>query len=324
VPLGWNPQRDALAVAAGPVSGKAPFGVQTTLRLISPDGSSRRLMRAPYVKSAAWSPSGDSLAVVSANGHEVQTLAVYPLSGGAPTVWLRYRPRDRLNGMTEIVIDVAGWWKGFGVGFWVFGDGMVHNNDATPLDVVAAPGTRPRYLASALSDGTTRVVAASARDRLAIVSDLGGGRVVWQDKHVEICEPRATCRPLAGSGSKVTLDPAWSPDGRTLALDVAPNLAFPGWPQKLMRRWFGAHRLVLYDTRTQRFHIVAGASGATVPAWSPDGKSLLYVSGDGLWLVPSLGSEPVEIASPLFAPNNWPAYYGQVAWSAQFDWWSKP
>lgn len=63
------------------------------------------------------------------------------------------------------------------------------------------------------------------------------------------------------------------------------------------------------------------ASGATVPAWSADGHSLLYIARDGIWLLPRLTARPVRIATPLFPPGNWPAYYGQVNWNPQFAWW---
>jgi len=53
--------------------------------------------------------------------------------------------------------------------------------------------------------------------------------------------------------------------------------------------------------------------------WSRDSRSLLYVSGNGLWLLPGLDKAPVEIAAPLFAPP-WPSYYGQVDWPDQFAW----
>jgi hypothetical protein len=48
-------------------------------------------------------------------------------------------------------------------------------------------------------------------------------------------------------------------------------------------------------------------------------------------LAPATGGKPTEIATPLFAPTQWLnpntgepiAYYGQVPWTAQFNWWSQ-
>src|SRR6185312_1547407 len=127
-----------------------------------------------------------------------------------------------LNGMNGVIFDLAGWWQGVGVGFWVFGDGAVRNPDQTPLDLVAAPGTRPRLLTNTLSYETTRVFAASA-GAVALVETTNGdaGRNYWDDKTILICRAGARCRRIAG-GSKVAVDPAWSPDGTTLASVTAP------------------------------------------------------------------------------------------------------
>jgi hypothetical protein len=38
------------------------------------------------------------------------------------------------------------------------------------------------------------------------------------------------------------------------------------------------------------------------------------MSRDGIWLLPRPSAQPVRIATPLFRPGNWPAYYGQVDW----------
>jgi hypothetical protein len=66
-----------------------------------------------------------------------------------------------------------------------------------------------------------------------------------------------------------------------------------------------------------------GVQPGAVPAPGTFVRStLLYVAGDGLWLLPTLAAKPVEIATPLFPPHEWPAYYGQVAWTAQFARWS--
>jgi len=69
---------------------------------------------------------------------------------------------------------------------------------------------------------------------------------------------------------------------------------------------------------------VAGAMGASAPVWSADGRSLMYVANDSLWVVsaPSAGERgrPVLIAAPLFQRDDWPNYYGEVDWSSQFAW----
>jgi len=175
--IGWSPASDALAVAAGPERTKQPCPCYspTTLRIVSADGSYRTVARTSWLYGGSWSPDGTKL-VIAADRYPHSTSAVYSASGGRGTTWLRMNNHQRLNDMNGVLLQIAGWWPHVGIGFWVFGDGAVHNNDATPLDLITASGARPRLLGQTLSDGTTDAVAASSSGDVAIVTDHGGGR----------------------------------------------------------------------------------------------------------------------------------------------------
>jgi dipeptidyl aminopeptidase/acylaminoacyl peptidase len=316
--IGWSPAADLLAVTTA-----------DTIRLVGPSGSARTLARAPGVGSgvwpgvgsAVWSPDGRSLAV-SQGSPSSGSLTSYPVAGGRPTVWLRLTAQE---GSGNNLIDPAGWWPHQGIGYWAVGDCDSCNADGDPFYVIPSPGAHPRRLGSTLADGGLDQVAAAPDGQLAIVAETPGpgmgGRVIWQDRAVQVCGLRAAgCASIPSPASTVTLDPAWSPAGGTLALVRGPYLASVGFPQNAVAAWYDAHQLWLYDPAHGSLREL-DASGASVPTWAADGKSLLYVADDGLWLLPSLSGRPVPIAGPLFPPDKWPSFYGQVNWLGQFAWW---
>ncbi len=317
--LGWSPTRDVLAVTSGPWLKHIPYGAPTTVRLISPPGRVRTLVRAAGIQSAYWSPGGSSLAVATGSA-SASTLASYPVAGGQPRTWLRLRARSSMN----YLIDLAGWWPDQGIGYWALGACSSCNADGDPFFVIRSPGAHPRPLGATLAGSGLDQVTAAVGGRLAIVAEVPGaglGRLIWQGRRVKVCGPAAACAVVPSPQGTVTLDPAWSPDGTTLAFVRAPARASPGFPQPVVARWYGAHQLWLYDPATRSVSRL-NVRGGTAPAWSADGNSLLYVARDGIWLLPRLRSQPVRIATPLFRPGNWPAYYGQVGWLDQFAWWS--
>jgi dipeptidyl aminopeptidase/acylaminoacyl peptidase len=306
--VGWSPAADVLAVTAG-----------NAIRLIWPSGAARTLVRAPGIGSAVWSPDGSSLAV-AVRATSATILASYPVTGGRPTAWLRLGA----YGGTNYPIDLAGWWGHEGIGYWGLGDCASCNADGDPFYVITSPGAHPQLLGTTLADTGLDQVAAAPDGRLAIVAETPGpgmgGRLIWQDRTVKICGPVAACAAVPSPASTVTLDPAWSPGGAALALVHAPYRASPAFPQNVVAAWYDAHQLWLYDPARRSLRKL-NASGATVPAWSADGRSLLYVAQDGIWLLPSLTGRPARIAGPLFPPGNWPTYYGQIQWLSQFAWW---
>jgi Tol biopolymer transport system component len=146
----------------------------------------------------------------------------------------------------------------------------------------------------------------------------------WTGRQLK-CKP-CFGAPATGPGSAVSLDPAWSPDGASLAYVKAPAYRAAAGPSLA---WFQAHQLYVWNSRTDATRRIGAINGSSLPTWSRNGKSLLYVSGDGLWLADATG-KTVEIEHPLYRESTWKtvgttdlAFYGQIPWSRQFSWYTQ-
>ena len=342
----------------------------THLELVSPTGARRDLVHLPVpsgavaypppvIWDAAWSPSGAAVAVAVDSFMGGSTIRSYPVDGGSPTTWSSISASATLPGTCprcgggHTIAQLAGWWPKWGIAFWVFSGGTTHGLDSSPLELVHAPRGAPRTIGFTLSNGTTDALAASAGGELAIVaSALDAGRSYGIGKEVETCNLASlACTPVPGAstwsgpdpvrctqscsqwpapgkaGSAVSLDPSWSPDGKLLAYVKSPSADTGGQPSLT---WFKAHRLFVFDAATRRSTEVARADGASVPTWSKNGKEILYVRDNALWVSPVLGGKATELETPLFPPAEWQdvlrsgiSFYGQVNWGGQFSWWSR-
>ncbi len=338
---------------------------EAAVEVVTPTGAARRLLampatlRGPRIYDAVWSPDGHAVAVATYEGFPspLTTIRAYPIAGGAPTTWLVFRARERLPGVCPaacqgVTADLAGWWPGWGLAFWALPGALAQTVDATALEVFASPGAKPRLIARTLANGTTDEIATAGDGALAVVAAGGAGRVYTQGKAVETCAlATRTCGPLPNDtvwsgaiprfpcsdpctdrarsgtpGSAVSLDPSWSADAGELAYVKAPSTPTGENPTLA---WYGAHELLLWNSRNGSTRKLAEVSGAIVPSWSHSGTRLLYVSGDGLWLVPPTSGRAVEIEHPLVPEAQWRdvarnqlSFYGQIPWSAHFSWWS--
>jgi hypothetical protein len=325
--FGWSPRTDLYAVAAGPISTRVPFGQPMTVRLVSPTGPMRTVVTAPAIVGAAWSPDGSSLAVSTINGSFVPSLDSYTVDGDKRTVWTGAPVAHQ-----DFLVP-AGWWNSWGIVYTVIDNGAVPDGEGSFEDAalysLAGPDATPHFLGETVTNDSDGPPSATTTGLLTFVNDTGSfPRVPWMGKQVEVCSPVSlSCSAVPAPAGDVTEDPAWSSSGTTLAYVAAPSSDTSEFLAPAVSSWYAAHLLELYNPETQSASQVDAVSGATVPAWSMSGKSLVYVANNGLWLLPSPADRPNEIASPLFARTSSPlsgpgipSYYGEIDWSQQFGW----
>ena len=277
---------------------------------------------------AAWAPDGTGYAfnterLTSSHGAawtRIQRLSISSSLNGPRralvTMPLSFTPRSGLNGGLFDGVEVLPHREGV---LFTLDPGGSASVPADGLDLLdAAPGLRPKDLGATLGIPLTL----GSPGRFAITS--GGNRYAWQTKHVEICAGAAVlCSPVSTPPGVLSLDPAFSPAGGTLAFVEAPSRNAGDIGQASVHRWYATHSLWVLRAGSMRPARIAGSAGAAAPVWSADGSSLLYVANDSLWLLPTLSSKPVRVTSPLFEANVWPGYYGEVGWSSQFAWSSR-
>ena len=325
--FGWSPHSDLYAVAAGPPSPRVPFGQPTTVRLVSPSGSSYTIATAPAVVGVAWSPDGASLAVSTLSHNFVPSLVSYTVDGGRSTVWTAD------PGSRQYFVVPAGWWNGWGIVYSVIDNGAVPDGEGSFEDAalysLAGPDATPHLLGQTLTNDSDGPPSATNAGLLAFVSDAGQDpRTPWNGKQVQVCSPRSlSCSAVPAPVGDVTEDPVWSPSGTMLAYVAAPSLKTDEFLPAAVSSWYGSHLLEVYNPDTRSASRVEAAPGATVPMWSAIGNGLVYVASNGLWLLPSPAARPIEVASPLFAQETSslsgpgiPSYYGEIDWSQQFGW----
>lgn len=348
--LGWSPTSDTLAVTnQGELPtffrtsvGSSNVSQPTSLWLVTPTGERRELVRSGsgMIDGATWSADGSAIAVGGLSAYPFQdhvpwaeTLTSYPIDGATPTVWLRIvNPRSNsccdTAGLKQSQFVPVGWWPHWGIVFWAssadVGSGL--DGGGFPLLAMPAPGDKPILLGSTAAGGQVSTIVASASGALAISDEPSpnGDRPFWENEQVLRCNPTSlSCSPVVSPVGTVSFDPVWSPNGRQLAYLVGKERggdSEPGFEQSSVAAWYDSLQLWVYSARTGRSTEVSAAKGAVVPIWSADSKSLLYIDQDGLWLLKSPTSQPVEVAGPLLPPTDWNPYFAQVHWAGTFAW----
>ena len=292
---------------------------------VSADGSLVRVGSIPK-GLVAWSPNGDRFAFVSrAVIHEpngafqgVETLQVADSLTGKRTTWrgapFSFTRKAGFQGNVTANVRVLPHREG--ILFWIDPDqSNSYAADGLSVYEVRGPVAKATRLAVTLGD----TVSVGPGGKLAI--GAGGNRYAWITKYVVTCDAAAAqCTKAPTPPGQLTINPAWSPNGKMLAYVEAAARPAGDFRQATIERWYSTHTLWLLRSGAAQATEVAGTQGAAAPLWSNDSTSVLYVAGDALWLIPKIGTRPEKIAGPLYPRNAWPSYYGEIGWSSQFAW----
>jgi hypothetical protein len=307
---GWLP--DGQLVAAGRIYSVSAYGKLTVSGRVPAD-------------LAAWAPDGSLFAFVTSRVTRVAKGTTYgvnqiwaaPSLSGKRSLWYEdsysFTEASGYNG--NAIGQVAVLPSGHGLIFWL---DPYHSAsiaaDGLPLYWERSPLARPELL------GVTVGPNVSIAPDGALAVGAGPNRYAWVSKWVEVCPLRPErCARVETRPGELSLDPAWSPAGTLAFVEAKAETAADFFPSTV-KHWYSTRHLFVLGPGSARPVEVAGTQGAAAPTWSCDGKSLLFVSGDALWLLPRLGQAPVRVAWPLRPPSDWGSYYGEVDWASGFAW----
>ncbi len=120
-----------------------------------------------------------------------------------------------------------------------------------------------------------------------------GGRLAYSDGsaiHVVDADGSNAATVWAGAGQ--ARDPTWSPSGTEIAMSVLIDSGGPGGSAKPSD---GTIHVIGVDGTNDRV-IATGSEGpAAAPAWSPDGSTIAYIEGCGVWVMSPDGSNKTLI-----------------------------
>ncbi len=270
--------------------------------LPSPDGTMRAYSAVLPYKQSEVEQRSDALYTV-------------PAAGGRAT-----RQYTALHGGIALVR----WWPNSrGLVFWL---DPYHSNSiaADGLGLYTMPlGGAPRLLTTALAYADWLSWSPSGHSILLVT---GTGREVWHDKALMICDVIAPlCRTLPRQPGAVAVAPAWSPHANRIAFvqarDRANAGAFGFTTTQALMAWVQTHTLWVADGRGAHAHRLAAAgTGVYQPRWSADGRHILYIRDDALWLIDAAGGAPARIAGPFPGTPDLFGFYGHPSWPITLAW----
>lgn len=290
--------------------------------LVPAEGEPYRLVQCKETYSLAWSPDGNTIAY-SATLPLLPAEEIQDRSDALYTIALdEGRPVEQLVAK-QAGIRVGAWWPdGKGLLYWT---APFHASslaaDGLPLSSLRLGDSEHKYLATGLAHKGW--LSLSPQGALMMVS--GMDRIVWANKSLAIINPVSGARQnLVNPAGCVSLDPTFSPKGDRITFVAAKDLGDEVWgfndPEDLTA-WINTRTLWLAqaDGSNPRPLTLAG-TGVYQPLWSKDGKSILYVRDNALWLINSEGGQTEKIVDLLSEGEDLFGFYGYLSYQDFIAW----
>jgi dipeptidyl aminopeptidase/acylaminoacyl peptidase len=310
----WSPTADVLAVT----SFRRHQGHGYRVDLQTPTAPSHRtVVTAKFVSGIAWSSDGTALAV-SAPIYDRRKVERLRWTGDILTVDAETDARRTIAAQRGVILDLAGWTPdGQTILYWPdpMGSGSIAA-DGLPLYAVRADGgtahrisngglVHPSWLAFAPGGATFSVAD-------------GHDRTVWgHHKHVDVCAASTPCVRQPQPRTKVSLWPAWAPDGtQVFARLTWRRLDGPFYPRSLAQ-WTSYSRLFEVRHGEAPEPVLGVPVGATAPSYAADG-TLLFIRGSSIWLKPP--GSPARRAVTLVGGLHVGNYYGFIPYRQLIAW----
>jgi dipeptidyl aminopeptidase/acylaminoacyl peptidase len=200
--------------------------------------------------------------------------------------------------------------------------------DGLPLLAVPLGGGQPRELEiGPIRPGMWSVASAGTR----VAMTVPAGRFSWTQKRIVVVDADSEETRYLTGPEQVSIQPAWSADGRRIAFVAQPEAGEPlSEPLGDMEEMAAGRRIWVMNKDG------SGAQQLTwdeayrdeQPLWSRDGEWIIFARLDGkreasLWLMPSSGGEPRMLVN-LAGNGTVTGYYTNVGWGEVFDWWRGP
>jgi len=311
----WAPQGALLAWTPRAVDNSPGAGVHVQAF----DG---RALDVDYAADAkvfdfVWSPQGELayLAFTPPPNPPYPTTSFHlhvvdPIGGGDP------RPVSLLPERQHGYLELGGFTPdGRNLLFWdnPMGSGSIAA-DGLPLMRVPIDGGTPETLGSTLVRRSW--VAQGGHGQVEIVT--GKGRDAMQPRALVTCSG-ADCTQTTGPGVS-ELDPAWSVDGRQLAfvrtepVDVPVSTPRDPLQENLAR--YRARTLWVDAPGGEPVEVVGAGAGVAEPRWAVDGRHIVVLRDQQLWLLDIRGGDAVAITGPLGSAGREPYAPGMAAYEA--------